>query len=100
MIAVKLEPISRATLPLPLRPPQCDVAFCAEDVAIEICNPLASARRHVEVANFGLDMRRHAVPVELRIAVDDVGGRNVAGLGVEGDLLVILGDGAGPCDVV
>src|SRR5260370_4265703 len=88
MIAVELEPISPAALPL--RPRQRDVAFGAENVAIQVRNPLASARRHVEVAYFGLDMRRHAVPVELRIAIDDVGGRIVSQLAIDANLFELV----------
>src|SRR5260370_12768477 len=88
MIAVELEPISPAALPLRSR--QRNVAFGAEDVAIEVRNPLASARRHVEVAYFGLDMRRHAVPVALRIAIDDVGGRNRTQVATTANLLQTL----------
>ena len=59
---------------LPLRPRKRDLAFGAEDIAVEARDPLASARGHVEIANFGLNMGRHAIEVELRVAIDDVGG--------------------------
>src|ERR1700685_2273345 len=74
------------TTSLPLRSRKRDVAFGAEDVAIKVRNPLASARGPVEITYFGLDMRRHAVPVELRVAVDDVGGRIIAKLAIDADL--------------
>src|SRR5260370_38683741 len=98
MIAVELEPISPAALPL--RPRQRDVAFGAENVAIQVRNPLASARRHVEVAYFSLDMRRHAVPVELRIAIDDVGGRIIAMLAIHAVCLELMVERVGLPDVI
>jgi hypothetical protein len=57
-----------------LRAGKRDLAFGAEDIAIKARNPLPSARRHVEITYFGPNMRRHAVPVKLRVAIDDVGG--------------------------
>jgi hypothetical protein len=64
-------PVSRC---LSLRTGQRDLAFGAEHIAVEGADPLAAARRHVEVTDFGLDVRRDAIPIELRVAVDDVGG--------------------------
>jgi len=52
---------------LVLRSGQADVALGAEDIAVEVGDPLPAARRDVEIADCGLDMRGHAVPVELRI---------------------------------
>ena len=50
------------------------LTFRAEDIAIKACNPMPPARRHVEIPYFRLNMGRHAVPIKLRVAVDDVGG--------------------------
>lgn len=58
---------------LPLRPRQRDRLFGTEHVGVKVRDPTPSARRHVEIAYFGLDLRRHTVPVELRVAMDDVG---------------------------
>ena len=68
------QPILRSTAGLLLRAGKRDLAFGAEDIAIKARNPLASARRHVEITYFSLNMRRHAVPIKLRVAIDDVGG--------------------------
>src|SRR6478735_11475197 len=65
----------RLQKPLSLRPGQRDLAFGAEYVAVEIGDPLPADLGLVEIADLGLDVRRDAVPVELRIAVHDVGGR-------------------------
>ena len=59
---------------LPLRARKRNILLGAKNVAVEIGDPLASARRLVEITYFSLNVRRHAVPVELRIAIDDVGG--------------------------
>src|ERR1700736_722008 len=93
-------PYDRIPAALPLRPRQRDVAFGAEHVAIEIGDPLPSARRFVEVAYFSLDMRRHAVPVELRIAIDDVGGRIIAKLAIHADFLELMVERVGLPDVI
>src|ERR1700692_4544257 len=85
---------------LPLRPRQRNVAFGAEDVAVEVGDPLAAARGLVEIADFGLDMRRHAFPVELRVAIDDVGGRIIAELAVDADFFELVVEGVGFSEVV
>src|ERR1700682_4538895 len=93
-------PYDRIPAALPLRARKRDVAFGAEHVAIQVRNPLASARRPVEVAYFSLDMRCHAVPVELRIAIDDVGGRIIAKLAIHADLLELMVERIGLPDVI
>ena len=50
------------------------LAFGAEDITIKACDPVPPARRHVEIPYFGLNVRRDAVPIKLRVAIDDVGG--------------------------
>src|SRR5215469_11780024 len=66
-----------------LRSPERNVAFGAKNIGVGIGDPLPAVRRDVEIANGGLNVWRHAVPVELRIFVDDVGGAVVAELAVE-----------------
>src|SRR5258708_826165 len=75
---------------LVLRAGQRDLTFGAEHVAVKARNPLASARRHVEVTYFSLNMRRHTVPIKLRVAVDDVGGRFVAKLAIHAYLFEFM----------
>src|SRR5205807_8691854 len=77
-----------------------DLSFRAEDIAVKVRNPLASARRHVEIAYCGLNVRCHAVPVELRVAVDDVGGRCIAKLAVHAYFFKLMIEGIGFPDVV
>ena len=56
-----------------LRARQRDLALGAEDVAVEVGDPLPAARGDVEIADRGLHVGRDAVPVELRIEVDEIG---------------------------
>ena len=51
---------------------------------------MPAVRRDVEIANGGLNVWRHAVPVELRIFVDDVGGAVVTELAVEPDFFELV----------
>src|SRR5262245_24071275 len=73
-----------------LRSPERDVAFGAKNIGVEIGNPLPAVRRDVEIANGGSNVWRHAVPVELRILVDEVGGVVVAELTVEARFLELV----------
>src|SRR3954466_12543321 len=66
-----------------LRPGQRDVTLGAEHVAVEVGDPLPPDLGLVEVADLGLDVRCDAVPIELRIAVHDVGWRIVAELAID-----------------
>src|ERR1700691_4344152 len=66
------------------------LTFRAEDIAIKACNPMPPARRHVEIPYFRLNMGRHAVPIKLRVAVDDVGGRFITKLAIHSDLLKLV----------
>ena len=61
---------------------------------------MPSARGNVEIADRGLHVRRDAVPVELRIEIDEIGGRGIAELTIESGFLefvikrvVVLGRG-------
>ena len=67
-----------------------EVAFRAEDIAIETRNPLASARRDVEIADGGLDAWRNALPIELRIQIREIGGRGVTELFIHPDLFEFI----------
>ena len=57
----------------------------AENIAVEIGDPLPSARRDVEVADCALDMCRYAAPIELRIEIGEIGRRSIAELLVHSD---------------
>ena len=61
-----------------LRPRKIYFSFSAEDVAVEVCDPLPPAGGDIEKANRRLDLRCDIGPVELREFIDDVGGRRVA----------------------
>src|SRR5207237_3625689 len=91
---------SRSLQLLSLRAGNRDLSFRSEDITVKIRNPLASARRHVEIAYCGLNVRCHAVPVELLIAVDDVGGRCIAKLAVHAYFFKLMIEGIGFPDVV
>src|SRR5580704_13396994 len=69
-----------------LRSAQAQVAFGAEDIAIEIGDPLPPARSDVEIADRGLDMRRNAVPVKLRVEIGEIGRRRITKLPIHPDL--------------
>src|SRR5262249_516934 len=83
-----------------LRSPERDVAFGAKKIGVEIGNPLPAVRRDVEIANGGLNVWRHAVPVELRIFGDDVGGAVVAELAVEAGFFELVIERVGLADVM
>src|ERR1700741_2640987 len=76
------------------------LALGAEDVAVEIGDPLPADLGLVEIADLGLDMRRDAVPIELRIAVHNVGRRVVAELSVDADLLEFVVERVGLAQIV
>ena len=65
-------PATSSRLALPTE--QANVTFGAEDIAIKIGDPLPSARRDIEVANGLLDVHRYTAPIELRIAINEIGG--------------------------
>src|ERR1700742_787745 len=85
---------------LALRARQPDSALGAEDVAVQVGDPLAPAGGHVQVAYLGLDMRGYAVPVELRIAIDDIGRGIVAQLTVDADLFELMVERVGLAQIV
>src|ERR1700761_489000 len=85
---------------LVLRTGQRDLPLGTEDIAIEIANPLTSAGGHVEITDGGLDLGGHAVPVELWIALDDVGGRFITQLTVHARLLELVIERIGFLDVI
>src|SRR5262249_50194235 len=61
--------------------------FGTKYIAVEICNPLSTPGSHVEIAESTLNIRRHAVPVELRIAIDQVCRGGIPEFFVEPNLL-------------
>ena len=69
--------------------PQNNVAFGAKDIRVEVGDPLPAVRRDVEIANGRLNVWRHAVPIELWILVDDVGGAWAHGLSASGRRFMI-----------
>src|SRR5262245_1888088 len=73
-----------------LRPRVAEIALGSENIAVKVCNPLSSARRHVEISDRRLDVRRNSLPVELRIQFRQVGGRFISQLPVEADLLKFI----------
>src|SRR6516225_3641023 len=83
-----------------LRSPERNVAFGAKNIGVEIGNPLPAVRRDVEIAKGRLNVWRHAVPVELRIFVDDIGGAVVAELAVEAGFFELVIERVGLADVM
>src|SRR5579871_1821945 len=83
-----------------LRPRQRDLPFGAKHVAVEIGYPLSPARGDVEIADRRPYVRRHAVPVELRVEVDEVGRRGIAELAVHPGLLEFVIERVRLADVV
>src|SRR5579859_3598687 len=79
---------------------QVQLALGAENIGIEVGDPLPSARSDVEVAYRHLNLRRDVVPVELRVLVDDVGRRVVAELLVQADFLEFVEQRIGLSQVV
>jgi hypothetical protein len=86
--------------PLRFAAPIAKSPFGTKDIGAEAGNPVASDLRHVEIANFGLDVGRHGVPLEMRIAIDDVGGRVMAKLAVDADFFEFTIERVGLPDVV
>ena len=62
----------------------------AEHVAVQVCDPLPARRRHVQVRDRLVQVGRDAAPVEVGIALDQVGRGGVAELAVKADLLELI----------
>src|SRR6516225_4311684 len=75
---------------VPLRPGKGDIPLGMEHVGVQVCDPLPPARCDVEIADRGLDMGIHAIPVELRVKVYDIRRRNITELSVEARLLKLM----------
>jgi len=73
-----------------LRPHEHKGVLGAEHVAMQVGDPLPPRRRHVQAAVGLLETGRDAVPVEIGIALDQVGRGSVAELAVEADLLGLV----------
>src|SRR5215831_2519504 len=71
---------------LRLRPRQAQLTLGAKYVAVEARYPPTATRCNIEVTNSGLDVRRDAVPIELRIFIDEVRRRFVAKLFIQTNL--------------
>ena len=71
-----------AAISVTARSRQADLALGAKDIAVEAAIQ-PPARRDVEITNGGLDMGRDAVPIELRILVDEVRGGFIPELPVQ-----------------
>src|SRR5262249_10689903 len=83
----RLHPIRRQrSVCLDLRPRGADFLLGAEDVAVQVRDPLASSCSDVEVMNGGLNVGVDAAPVELRIMIDHICGRAVTQLPIQPDL--------------
>src|SRR5262249_53651125 len=83
-----------------LRPAQTDVTFSAKDIGIKVCDPLATAASDVEMTDGDLHVLGDAVPVELRVFVDEIGGVVVAELAIAASLLELVVEGVGLADVM
>src|SRR5271154_1477880 len=85
---------------LRLRPEKAQFMLGAKDIGVEAVDPLPPARGHVQVADGALNVRRHAVPIELRIFVDQVRRRFVAELPVQADFLEFIEERIGLSQIV
>src|SRR5262249_44830370 len=68
-----------------LRAVETELALCTKDIAVEIGNPLPSARRDIKIANRALDMGRNTPPIELGVEIGQIRGRSVPELLVHSD---------------
>src|SRR5215472_1263647 len=75
---------------LALRSRQSDLAFGAENIAVEVCDPLPSARRDIEITDGGLHVRRNRLPVKLWIEFGQIRRRLVAELPVQSGFLEFI----------
>src|SRR6516225_11015122 len=75
---------------LALRSAKTEIALGAKYIAIEICNPLPPARGEIEIADCALNVRRDALPVELRIEIGEIRRRSVAELLIHADLFELV----------
>src|SRR5829696_3994279 len=69
---------------------QSERVLCAEHMAMQVGDPLAPRRGDVQVGDSFLQVGRDTVPVEVGIALDQVGRRGIAELAVEADLLELV----------
>src|SRR5262245_61665526 len=69
---------------------QVQLTLCSENIAVQVCYPLASARRNVEVTYCCLNLRSDVVPIELWIFVNDICRRIVAKRFVQADLFKFI----------
>src|SRR5258708_3574576 len=63
---------------LDLRTRLRELSLRPKDIAVEIGDPLTPARRDVEIADGGLNLRRDVRPIKLRVFVNDIGGCVIA----------------------
>src|SRR5437764_13624116 len=76
-----------------LRAGKIDLPLGTEHVGIEIGDPLPAAGGDVEISDRGLNVRIYALPIELRIEIDDIGRGAITELPVEADLLELVEEG-------
>src|ERR1700730_18008710 len=59
----------------------------AEDVMLQVCDPLPAGSRHVQIFYPVVEVHRDAVPEKRRVPFHNIGGRRIAKLPVGADLL-------------
>ena len=65
-------------------------ALRAENMMVQIGDPLPAGSRHVQIFYAVVEMHRDAVPEKRRISFDDIGGRGIAELPIGADLLEFI----------
>jgi hypothetical protein len=73
-----------------LWPGEGRVTLGTENVTVEVRDPLSATRSDIEVPNGGLNMRQNALPIELRVLLNEVGRRLVAKLLVHADFFELI----------
>ena len=71
---------------LTLRSHEMMSVFCAENVVVQIGDPLTTRDGQVEILHAVFDMHRDAVPEKIRILVNQIRRRGIAELAVHSDL--------------
>ena len=72
----------------------------AEDVAVQLRDPLLAADRHVEIPNGGYQVLGHARPEEVRVTLNQISRRGIAKLLRDADLGELMKQGIGLAQVV
>jgi hypothetical protein len=85
---------------LSLRTDEAHLVLRAENVAVQLRNPLFAAHRHVEVLDRRCQVLRHLGPEKVRIALDQISRRGVTELLCYADLSELMEEGIGLAQVV